>query len=67
MGESETWCASVNRLFVQRYAIDIQDIGFDDEYLERCYSSGEAASEFVERIASKFDLDPRTAGYRPQS
>lgn len=60
------WHSAVDEHLSTIYCITIEDAGFDEEYLIRHWESGEAALEFVEWYASKYDLDPVTTVYLPR-
>lgn len=60
IGFSE-WCDAVNRLLLDRYAVSIEDVGVDDEWLEPHWGYKELPLEFVLWFGVKYDLDPKIA------
>lgn len=63
MTDFDAWRTKADALLKQRYAIDFDDTGFDDAYVHDAWKNGEAPDEFIERVASKYDLDPISDGY----
>lgn len=56
----EEWIQVSNRLLVSEYCLTLDDVGFEHSDLERSWSEGELPTEFVNRVALKFDLTSRT-------
>lgn len=52
------WRENAEALFLQRYAIDLDDLGLTEGELEASHRRDPEPNEFVERFALKFDLDP---------
>ncbi|MGX6648922.1 hypothetical protein ACWCOP_13375 [Maricaulaceae bacterium MS644] len=63
MTDFNAWRTEADALLKQYYALDFNDAGFDDVYVRDAWKSGEAPDEFIERVASKYDLDPVSGGY----
>ena len=57
------WCAAAEARLKRCYAIDFVDAGFDVAQLHSAWRDGETPTDFVERIAHKYDLDPLANGY----
>lgn len=60
--EFAKWLAAADDYLKQSYAINFSDAGFDDAFLKQAWRNDETPSEFVERIALKFDLEPVRQG-----
>lgn len=56
------WLAAADDHLKRSYAISFSDAGFDDAFLMQAWRHEETPSEFVERIALKFDLEPVSRG-----
>lgn len=50
------WLMNVNRLMYQKYLIDSNDAGWDEDDINSFYSIGLSPFEFVEWYAEKYDL-----------
>ena len=59
------WRNAADANLKRRFAIDFIDAGFEDAMLETAWTAGESPDEFVERIATKYDLDLVTPAYVP--
>lgn len=56
MSSLEEWIQVSNRLLVSKYCVTLDDVGFEHSDLERSWDEGELPTEFVHRVALKFDL-----------
>jgi hypothetical protein len=52
------WLVAAEAQLKRSYAINFLDAGFDDDFVIQAWRNDETPSEFVERIALKFDLEP---------
>jgi hypothetical protein len=53
------WIAEANRLMIDTYCIDFEDIGAAETDLARFFEAFPVASEFVSWFGEKYDLDER--------
>lgn len=52
----EEWLQTSERLLKRNYCLTLIDAGFEHSDLERAWNEGDAPSEYVSRMAMKFDL-----------
>lgn len=50
------WKGELDRLCLRKYCIDTNDMGFDDQELQRFWSRGDTVSELVAYLGTKFNL-----------
>jgi hypothetical protein len=55
------WRSAVNRRLKEIYAITIDDVGVDDDFLTSHWEMKQSPYEFVEWYGIKYDLDPKSA------
>jgi hypothetical protein len=55
------WRSAVNRRLKDVYVITIDDAGIDDERLSSHWQMKQSPYDFVEWLAIKYDLDPKSA------
>ncbi|WP_370172280.1 MULTISPECIES: hypothetical protein [Hyphomonas] len=53
----KVWLAEVDRIFLKRFWIDHVMAGFSPVEMERDWRSGDAPSDWVDRIGVKYDLE----------
>lgn len=51
------WRRSVEQRLEKGYCVTITDVGFDEAYLVKHWEEDEPPFEFVEWLATKYDLD----------
>lgn len=54
------WIQASENLLMQDYCLTLADAGFDQSDLEQSWSGGETPTEYVTRMALKFDLTSKT-------
>ncbi|XBQ16771.1 MAG: hypothetical protein ABL308_02595 [Oceanicaulis sp.] len=58
MSDYVRWRAETDTILKDRYAIDLEDVGTEEDSLVAAWRAGESSTEYVERFALKYDLDP---------
>lgn len=56
----EIWRSAVDHRLLEIYCIDIEDAGFDDQYLLKNWQSNSKPIEFVDWFGAKHDLTARS-------
>jgi esterase/lipase superfamily enzyme len=54
-----SWRAAVDQRLNEIYCVTLEDIGLDEEYLDRLWRSNETPADFVAWFGNKHDLDRR--------
>lgn len=55
----EAWRAETELLLVTDYCIDLEDAGFEEDYLRKFNTRGDTPREFVDWLGEKYGLTHR--------